>query len=91
MVAGTLSFSPGKRLMGLETVDATTGEYIGGGKAIGRGLLAFLNSLPFMLGWLWPLWDPKKQTFTDKIFGSVVVETNRPKDLLPLFPGGKPF
>ena len=77
--------------MGLETVDATTGEYIGGGKAIGRGLLAFLNSLPFMLGWLWPLWDPKKQTFTDKIFGSVVVETNRPKDLLPLFPGGKPF
>jgi uncharacterized RDD family membrane protein YckC len=25
------------------------------------------------LGYLWPLWDPRKQTFADKIVGSVVV------------------
>jgi uncharacterized RDD family membrane protein YckC len=26
------------------------------------------------VGYLWPLWDDKRQTFADKILGTVVVE-----------------
>lgn len=88
---GTNGQSPGKRIMGIETIDDHTGQYIGGGKGLGRGFLAFINSLPFYLGWLWPLWDDKSQTFVDKILSTVVVKTDRPRGLFPLFPDGKPF
>jgi len=49
------------------------------GKAIGawglmlRDLAHLLDTAPLLVGWLWPLWDSKKQTFADKIIGSVVV------------------
>ena len=39
-----------------------------------RGLAHFLDSLPCYIGYLWPLWDTKRQTFADKIMNSVVVE-----------------
>jgi len=82
---GTTGQSPGKRVMGIETLKES-GGYIGGGSSFGRWLLDVLNQLPLYLGYLWPLWDDKSQTFTDKIFGAVVKETNRPKSLLPLIP-----
>jgi hypothetical protein len=46
---------------------------IGGGMGIGRHLLHILDALPCYLGFLWPLWDGKRQTFADKIVKSVVV------------------
>ena len=32
----------------------------------------FLDSF-FYVGFLWPLWDPQRQTFADKIVGTVCV------------------
>jgi len=46
------------------------------GNPQGVGLLLYLLSLdglPCYLGYLWPLWDSKRQTFADKIVGTVVV------------------
>ncbi len=43
-------------------------------------LAHFLDSLACYVGWLWPLWDPKRQTFADKIMSTVVVEQRKPKE-----------
>ncbi len=45
----------------------------GVGLSIGRWLLHIVDALPCGLGYLWPLWDPKRQTFADKIVNTVVV------------------
>jgi uncharacterized RDD family membrane protein YckC len=34
----------------------------------------FISSLILLLGYFWMLWDPKKQTWHDKIAKSVVVK-----------------
>ena len=50
------------------------GRPVGVGMAFVRRLAHFLDSLPIYLGWLWPLWDDKKQTFADKVCGTVVIK-----------------
>lgn len=37
-------------------------------------MIDFINAIPCYLGYLWPAWDAKKQTFTDKIVSSVVIK-----------------
>ena len=46
---------------------------IGAGLAFARIFVHAVDQLPCYVGYLWPLWDPKKQTFTDKILTTVVV------------------
>ncbi len=50
------------------------GQVIGGGMGIARYILHILDAIPCYLGFLWPLWDAKKQTFADKILKTVVVK-----------------
>ena len=45
----------------------------GVGLSIGRTFLHVIDALPCYLGFLWPLWDDKRQTFADKILNTVVV------------------
>jgi hypothetical protein len=40
-------------------------------------LAHILDSLPCYLGYLWPLWDAKRQTFADKVMGTVVIEQKK--------------
>lgn len=72
-LGGATGQSYGKRLMGIRLIDERSGAVIGGGLGIGRYFLHLLDSLACLLGWLWPLWDAKKQTFADKLVNSVVV------------------
>lgn len=66
----------GRKLVGVRVVDATTGEAPGWGKAIGRTLFAyFVSANVCYLGYLWMLWDSKRQTWHDKVAGTHVVET----------------
>lgn len=53
------------RLIGLEN----GGQPVGAGNAIVRALV---NSIPCGLGWLFPLFDPQRQTLGDKVSKSVV-------------------
>ncbi len=65
----------GRKLAGVQVVTAQGGMPPGWGKAIGRTLFAGVISSSFCyLGYLWMLWDPKKQTWHDKVAGTVVVE-----------------
>ena len=38
-----------------------------------RYLCHFVDSLACYIGWFWPIWDTKRQTFADKIVSTVVV------------------
>jgi hypothetical protein len=38
-----------------------------------RQLAHIVDGLVCNLGYLWPIWDPKKQTFADKIMGTLVI------------------
>lgn len=63
----------GHRAAGVRIVDANTGAPIGAGRAFGRYLAHWLDAVPCYLGFLWPLWDAKKQTFADKIVRTVSI------------------
>lgn len=65
----------GRTAMGIRLVDAGSGTPIGGGRAFGRAILAgTVSSWICYLGYLWMLWDARKQTWHDKIVTSVVVK-----------------
>jgi uncharacterized RDD family membrane protein YckC len=66
--------TPGMRAVGLKCVDQHTLQPIGTGRAIGRMLAVVVSLVPCYLGFFNVLWDPKRQTWHDKIVGSVVVK-----------------
>jgi uncharacterized RDD family membrane protein YckC len=74
---GETGQSPGKAMTGLKVVRATDGQLIGGGMGIVRKLAHFLDGICF-IGYLFPLFDPMKQTFADKIMTTVVLR-DQPK------------
>jgi uncharacterized RDD family membrane protein YckC len=72
-MTGACGQSPGKKVMGIKVVSEETGQVIGGGLGIVRGLAHFVDSIIFSVGYLFPLWDPKRQTLADKIMKTVVL------------------
>jgi uncharacterized RDD family membrane protein YckC len=74
-LGGQTGQSYGKKTAGTRLISEQTGQPIGGGLGIGRYLLHIVDAIPCYLGYLWPLWDAKKQTFADKIVTSVVVKS----------------
>lgn len=65
--------TPGKLVLGLRVVNATSGENITVGQAIGRYLAYFPAMIPLMMGIFWVGWDSKKQGWHDKLAGTVVI------------------
>jgi len=63
----------GKKALGIQVVRDGTGEFLGAGKAFLRMLVAAIVGSVCFLNYLWPLWDARKQTWHDKIVGSVVI------------------
>lgn len=80
---GSTGQTPGKKVMGLKVVSEATGQTIGGGAGIGRGFCHILDSLCCLpIGFLFPLWDAKRQTFADKILKTVVTNGNPKVDFM---------
>jgi uncharacterized RDD family membrane protein YckC len=71
--AGRTGQSWGKKALGLKLISEATGEPIGPAMAFVRDICHILDSLACYIGWLFPLWDAKRQTFADKIISTVVV------------------
>jgi len=63
----------GKKMLNIRLVRLDGINPPGVGLSIGRAFLHIVDQLPCYLGYLWPLWDEKRQTFTDKILNTVVV------------------
>ncbi|MEU8782895.1 RDD family protein [Streptomyces sp. NPDC048637] len=71
---GSTGQTPGKKALGIRVLKETTGQPLGFGMTFVRYLCRYLNGLLCGIGWLWPLWDDKSQTFADKLVGSLVVK-----------------
>lgn len=65
--------TPGKILVHAKIVDARTGAAPSKGQLLLRYLGYYIAALPFGLGILWILIDPRKQGWHDKLAGTVVV------------------
>lgn len=74
-LGGTTGYSWGRRLARVRLVSAQTGQPIGVGLALVRQLAHAVDSLLCMIGWLFPLWDAKRQTLADKMVSTVVIDT----------------
>lgn len=66
--------TPFRRGYGAVIVDMNTGQPIGMPRAFLRIFVANISLLAFGLGFLWMLWDPKKQTWHDKAARTSVVK-----------------
>lgn len=73
LMEGRTGQTLGKRALSVRVVDAHTGAPIGVGRAIGRYFGRIISAIPCLLGYLWMLWDPNKQTWHDKMVSSYVV------------------
>jgi uncharacterized RDD family membrane protein YckC len=73
-LAGKTGQSWGKKAVGISLVDETTGQPIGAGKAFLRDLAHFVDGIICYIGYLFPLWDAKRQTLADKIVKTVVTK-----------------
>ena len=74
MWIGDKGGSPLRVKTGVLVLDETDGSYIGIKRAFIRGLMSYVSQIVFMLGYLWMIWDPNKQTWHDKVAKSVVVQ-----------------
>ena len=72
---GTSGQSLGQKLVNIKVVDETSGGNIDFVRAFIRWLVSLVSGLVIALGYLWMLWDPKKQTWHDKAAKTLVVKT----------------
>ncbi|MFH8745933.1 RDD family protein [Streptomyces rimosus] len=72
---GSTGQTPGKKACKIRVVREATGQPLGFGMAFVRKLCHAVDGPLCGLGYWWPLWDEKSQTFADKIVGSVVVRS----------------
>jgi uncharacterized RDD family membrane protein YckC len=70
---GRTGYTFGKTVVGIKLVGERTRQPIGGLLSFVRQLAHIVDGLVCNLGYLWPLWDTKKQTFADKIMGTLVI------------------
>jgi uncharacterized RDD family membrane protein YckC len=72
-LGGQTGQSIGKKQIGLKLISEQTGQVIGGGAGIGRFFAHIVDAIICYIGFLFPLWDPKRQTLADKIVKTVVI------------------
>ncbi|MBV9091372.1 MAG: RDD family protein [Mycobacteriaceae bacterium] len=68
---GTTGASIGKSVLKFKVVSEKTALPIGFGLSVVRQIAHVVDSIICYIGYLWPLWDPKRQTIADKIMGTV--------------------
>lgn len=71
---GRTGYSIGKSVLGIRLIKESTGEPAGPALAFGRQLAHIIDGMVCYLGYLWPLWDAKRQTLADKICSTVVIQ-----------------
>jgi uncharacterized RDD family membrane protein YckC len=72
-LGGTTGQSLGKKVLNLRLVSEETGQPIGMLMAFVRDICHIIDAIICYVGFLFPLWDAKRQTLADKIVRTVVV------------------
>ena len=70
---GTTGSSIGKSIMKFKVVSEKTWQPIGFGPSVVRQLAHIIDVAICYIGYLFPLWDAKRQTIADKIMTTVCV------------------
>jgi hypothetical protein len=68
---GTTGSSIGKSIMKFKVVSEETGQPVGTGPSILRQIVHTVDGAICYIGYLFPLWDPKRQTIADKIMKTI--------------------
>ena len=71
---GRTGWTWGKRKVGIRLIKEVDGTPVGPGMAFVRYLLHSVINQACYIDYLWPLWDAKKQTLTDKVLATVVIK-----------------
>lgn len=71
---GSRGGSPLRVRLGVLILDENDGSYIGTRRAMYRGLMSYVSQIVLFIGYFSMLWNPKKQTWHDKVAQSVVVK-----------------
>jgi len=67
----TIGWSLGRALVGIVVVHSD-GTSVGVGRLLCRDLAHLLDTFSVFVGWLWPLWDPRRRTFADLLLHTEV-------------------
>lgn len=70
---GVRGASIGKSVMRFRVIDERTWQPVGFGRSMLRLLVHVVDAVPFGVGFLFPLWDRRRQTLADKLMGTVCV------------------
>lgn len=73
----------GKRVLGIKVCREDNGGRLGFWKALGRMFASILSSLVLYIGWLAPLWTPKRQTWHDSMTHTVVIRDRQARLATP--------
>jgi uncharacterized RDD family membrane protein YckC len=73
ILQGRTGQSWGKQVLNLRLVRMSDGQPIGAGMAFVRDLAHIVDALPCYIGYLFPLWDARRQTLSDKIMSTLVL------------------
>ena len=76
---GRTGQTPGNAAFAIRVLDVRDriGQPIGYPRALGRWAISYVSGIVLLLGYLWMLWDPQKQTWHDKAVGSLPVYVGR--------------
>jgi uncharacterized RDD family membrane protein YckC len=66
----------GMKLINIRAVDVDTGGRVDYGRAVIRHLMSLVSGYACLIGYLWMLWDPERQTWHDKVANTYVVPTS---------------
>ncbi len=72
---GTTGQTPGNAVLGIRVVDLrdAPGQPIGYSRAFVRWIVSIVSAVVILLGYLWMLWDDRKQTWHDKAAASLPI------------------
>ena len=71
VLPATIGWSLGRALVGIAVV-RPDGTSVGVGRLLCRDLAHLLDTISVFVGWLWPLWDPRRRTFADLLLHTEV-------------------
>ncbi|WNG86424.1 RDD family protein [Mycobacterium sp. ITM-2016-00317] len=74
---GATGASLGKTVLRFRVVDEKTWQPVGFGASLLRQLVHLVDAVICFVGFLFPLWDARRQTLADKLVGTVCVSGTR--------------
>jgi len=74
--SGTTGITIGRSIAKTKLISEATGQPIGAAMGILRQFAHIIDGIICGIGWLFPLWDSKKQTIADKLVKTVVIDNS---------------